>query len=164
MAARVSISGLDQLKRELEAFPAAVQARAVQTGVRKASGKLRTAMRRAAYAKMKTKGYKRTNKLRQALRSAIGKRPQFKGKAWVALKQVPGEPRTRHYYKVLEVGRKAFTGRRRGKVAGSPPMKPFFDQTWRAQRGAVTQIMLDETRRAIAFEAGKAYGRSKGRR
>lgn len=160
--ARATISGLEALKAELRKFPDAVQARAVQTGVRKAAARLRTAVRRAAYAKV-AKGYKRTNRLRQALRSAVGKKPQFKGKAWVALKQVPGEKRTRHYYKVLEVGRKAYTGRRRGKVKASPPMKPFFAKTVRANSAATMRILITETQKAIAYEAGKAYGRMKGR-
>lgn len=160
--ARVTISGLEELKKELAQFPDKVQARAVQTGVRKASSKLRTALRRAAYAKV-VRGYRRTNRLRQAIRAAVGKRPQFKGKAWVGLKKVPGESRVRYYYKVLEQGRKAYTGRRRGKVKGSPPMKPFWDKTWRANAAAILEIMLTETAKAIAFEAGKAYGRSKGR-
>jgi len=175
--ARLEISGLDQLKAELKKFPEAVQMRATQTGVRKASAKLRTALRRGAYAKI-AKGYKRTNRLRQAIRSAVGKRPQYKGKAWVALKQVPGEKRTRHYYKVLEAGRKPYQRyaltagkggalkRRRvgGKYAGSPPMKPFWDKTWRANAGAVIQIMIVETQKAIAYEAGKAYARSRAGR
>lgn len=163
--ARATISGLDALKDELRKFPDAVQARAVQTGVRKAAGKLRTALRRGAYAKV-AKGYKRKNRLRQAIRSAVGKRPQFKGKAWVALKAVPGEKRTRHYYKVLEVGRKAYTrrGGNRGKYAASPPMKPFWQKTVRANSVATMRILITETQKAIAFEAGKAFARSKGRR
>lgn len=159
--ARATISGLDALKAELRKFPDAVQARAVSTGVRKAAGKLRTALRRAAYAKV-ARGYKRKNRLRYALRSAVGKRPEFKGKAWVALKQVPGEKRTRHYYKVLEVGRKAYKRKRgRGNYAGSPPMKPFFAKTIRANSAATMRILLTETAKAIAYEAGKAYARSK---
>lgn len=180
--AAVQIAGLESLKDELRKFPEALQARATQTGVRKASAKLRTALRRAAYSKMKVKGYQRTNRLRQAIRSAVGKRPIYKGKAWVALKAVPGEQRTRHYYKTLEAGRKpyrrkylvAFRGRwgaifhRRkavgGKYAGSPAMKPFWARTVRANSAATMEILLTETRKAIAFEAGKAFARSKGKR
>jgi len=180
--AKLEIKGADALKAELKKFPDAVQARAVQTGVRKAAGKLRTELRRAAYAKV-ARGYKRKNLLRQAIRSAVGKRPQFKGKAWVALKTVPGESRTRHYYKTLEVGRKPYQRyaltkfqykrstktamkRRRvgGKYAGSPPMKPFWDRTVRANNAAISTILITETLKAIAYEAGKALGRSKGRR
>lgn len=173
--AKFSINGLDALRRELRAFPDAVQARAAATGMRKASAKLRTALRRAAYAKI-AKGYKRTNKLRQAIRSAVGKRPQFKGKAWVALKAAPGEKRTRYYYKVLEAGRKPYrryaprkagsTRRQRigGQYAGSPPMKPFWDRTVRVNAAATLRIIVDETRKAIAVEAGKAYARSKAGR
>jgi hypothetical protein len=162
--ARVSISGLEQLKAELRKFPDAIQARAVQTGVRKAAGKLRTALRRAAYAKV-AKGYKRKNRLRQAIRSAVGKRPQYKGKAWVGLKAVPGERQTRHYYKVLEAGRKAYRRRSNGaQYAASPAMKPFWQKTVRANSSATLRILIDETLKAIAYEAGKAFGRSKGRR
>jgi HK97 gp10 family phage protein len=161
--ATIQIKGIAELKAEMKKFPEAVQARAAQTGVRKAAGKLRTALRRAAYAKV-AKGYKRTNRLRQAIRSAVGKRQQYKGKAWVGLKAVPGESRTRHYYKTLEFGRNAYTGKRRGKVAGSPPLKPFWDKTVRANSSTTTEIIIAETWKAIVYEAGKAYGRAKGGR
>jgi len=175
--AKLEIKGLAALREELKKFPEKVQERAAQTGVRKAAGKLRTALRRAAYAKVAA-GYKRTNRLRQAIRSAVGKRLQYRGKAWVALKQVPGEPRTRHYYKVLEVGRKPYQRyaltagkggalkRRRvgGNYAGSPPMKPFWDKTVAANNAAIADILVTETLKAIAYEAGKALGRSRGGR
>jgi hypothetical protein len=70
--AKVTIHGLEALIAELKKFPEAVQARATQTGVRKASAKLRTAFRQAAYAKL-VKGYRRTNRLRNSIRSAVGK-------------------------------------------------------------------------------------------
>ena len=89
--ARVHIAGLDALKEALKEFPLALQERAVTKGVRKAAATLRTAMRRGAYAAPLAKGYKRTNKLRNSLRSAVARKPQFKGKAWVGLKKIPGE-------------------------------------------------------------------------
>jgi len=162
--AKLEIKGLAALKAELEKFPAAVQERAATTGVRKASAKMRTALRQAAYAKV-AKGYKRTNRLRQAIRSAVGKRQQYKGKAWVALKEVPGEKRTRHYYNVLEVGRKAYQRRHGGgNYAGSPPMRPFWAKAVAANTAQIADILVTETLKAIAYEAGKAYGRMKGRR
>jgi HK97 gp10 family phage protein len=162
--AAVQILGVEQLKRELSKFPEAVQARAVQAGVRKAAGKLRTALRRAAYSQMKVRDRKRTNKLRQAIRSAVGKRGTNKGKAWVGLKKVPGESRIRFYYKTLEFGRKPYSKKGRGKYAGSPPMKPFWRTTVNATSGETMRILIEETQRAIAYEAGKAYGRMKGGR
>jgi len=162
MMAACRLDGLPELRETLKKFPEALQARAVQTGVRKASAKLRTALRRGAYAKM-AKGYKRTNKLRMSLRSAVGKKPKFKGKAWVGLKKAPGESKVLHYYKTLDRGRKGYTSKRRGKVAGSPPLKPYFEKTWQAVRGTIESIMIEETKRAIAFEAGKAFGRAKGK-
>jgi len=171
--AKVTVQGLAALVEELKKFPEALQARATQTGVRKAAGKLRTALRRGAYAKMLTRNRKRTNRLRSGIRSAVGKKPAFKGKAWVALKASAGEPRPRYYYKTLEQGRKPYQrkamvgGKRRrvgGKYAGSPPMKPFWSRTVRQTGPMVQSILMDETRKAIAYEAGKAYARSKGRR
>ena len=160
--AKVEVLGFKELQDELRKFPEAVQAQALQTGMRKAVGKLRTALRRAAYSKV-AKGYKRTNKLRQAIRSAVGKRAENKGKAWVGLKKVPGESRVRFYYKTLEFGRKAYS-RKRGPVKATPPMKPFFVRTVAANQAATMQILIQETQRAIALAAGKAYARSKGRR
>lgn len=183
--ARVHIAGLDELKRQLKEFPKALQERAVNKGVRKAAATLRTAMRRGAYAAPLVKGYKRTNLLRNSLRSAVARKPQFKGKAWVGLKKIPGRQRPLSYYKTLEVGRKPYqrkginrprmvgkmgrllhrNAKRTGAaVAGSPAMRPFFNRTWLANRARVGAILVEETRKALAYEAGKAYGKSKGKR
>ena len=43
-------------------------------------------------------------------------------------------------------------------------MRPFFNRTWLANRARVGAILVEETKKALAYEAGKAYGRSKGRR
>jgi hypothetical protein len=162
--ARVEIMGLEALRDSLKQFPAKLQTRAVNTGVRKASASLRTAMRRGAYAAPLAKGYKGTNKLRQSLRSAVGKKPENKGRAWVGLKKLPGAKRALSYYSVLESGRKGYTGKRRGAVKGSPPMRPFFAKVWGAQRARIGRMLVDETAKALAYEAGKALGRSKGRK
>lgn len=164
MSAKVEIHGLAALREQLKEFPAKLQARAINTGVRKAATQLRTAMRRAAYAAPLAKGYKRTNKLRQSLRSAVGKKGANKGRAWVGLKKIPGQKQALSYYSTLEFGRNAYAGKRRGAVKGSPPMRPFFARTWTAQRGRIGAVLVEETGRALAYEAGKAYGKSKGRR
>jgi hypothetical protein len=150
--AGMTIIGLEQLRAELRAFPAALQTRAINTGLRKASAQLRTAFRRGAYSAPMAKGYKRTGKLRLALRSAVGKRASKKGKAWVGLKKIAGESGARNYYRTLEFGRK-----------GGPPLRPFFAKVWNAQRATVGAIIVAETRKAIAYEAGKALGRSRAR-
>jgi hypothetical protein len=163
--AKVEIFGIDALREELKAFPAKFQTTVVNKGVRKASATLRTALRRAAYAAPLAKGYKRTNKLRYSLRAYVGKKAQTKGKAWVGLKRLPGpKTRTLSYYKTLEFGRNAYTSKKRGTVKGSPPLRPFFDRGWNASKINVGRILVDETRKALAYEAGKALGRSKGRR
>ena len=161
--AKVELLGFRQLQDTLRKFPDEVQERALQTGMRKAAGKLRTAIRRAAYAKV-AKGYKRTNKLRESIRSAVGKNAQNKGKAWVGLKKARGEPKIRFYYKTLEFGRKAYSSKRRGAVKASPPMKPFFVRTVAANQAATMQILITETQKAIATAAGRAYAKSRGAR
>lgn len=151
--AKVTIVGLAELQDQLKKFPEKVQTRAINKGVRKAGATLRTAMRRGAYAAPLAKGYRKTNKLRWSLRSVVGKKPANKGKAWVGLKKIPGQSRALNYYKTLEYGRK-----------GSRPLRPFFERTWSAQRNTVGQIMVRETAAALAYEAGRAYAKSKGRR
>lgn len=157
--AGVKIRGLDNLKEVLRSFPARLQERATNTGVRKAAGKLVIAFRRAAYAAPLAKGYKRTNKLRKSLRGQVGKRPGNKGKAWVGLKKFAGQSKVLNYYRTLEQGRKGRSGRR-----GSPPMRPFFERAWQANRAAIGELLVRETEKALLYEAGKAYGRSQGRR
>lgn len=162
--AAVKIRGLDELRETLKAFPAAVQTRATNTGVRKASGKLTTAFRRAAYAAPLAKGYRRTGRLRKSLRAQVGKTPANKGKAWVGLKKARGEKRVLNYYKTLEFGRSAYASKRRGGVAGSPPLRPFFLRAWLANRQAIGQILVAETEKALIYEAAKAAAKSRGKR
>lgn len=181
--ASVKLIGADFLKQELKAFPAKVQERAIQTGLRKGAGILTTQLRRSAYAgPPKSPRYKFTRTLRKALRSAVGKKggPNA-GKAWVGLKRIKGETKARNYYRVLEVGRRPYqrsAGRttslfgrvlralkRSGAVSapryeGSPPMRPFFAQAWAAKRTEVGQAIVTATRVALAREAGRAYARS----
>lgn len=162
--AAVKIKGLEALRESLKEFPAKVQQRATNTGVRKASSKLTTVLRRAAYAAPLAKGYKRTGKLRRSLRAQVGKTPANKGKAWVGLKKAPGEKRVLNYYKTLEFGRSAYTSKGRGAVAGNKPLRPFFMRAWLASRATIGSILVTETEKALIYEAAKAYGRSKGKR
>lgn len=155
--------GADLLKAELKLFPEKVQTAAIESGVRKGTGILRTAMRRQAYAgPAKTPaGFTRT--LRRALRSAVGKkRSKNAGKAWVGLKQIKGESRARNYYRVLEFGRKPYKKKSTGAAyAGSPPMRPFFEKAWNEKREEVAQAIIAGARVALAKEAGKVWGRTR---
>lgn len=162
--AAVRIAGLEELRRQLAEFPKALQERATAKGVRKASATLRTALRRGAYAAPLAKGYKRTNRLRNSLRSAVARKPGNKGKAWVGLKKIPGTARPLSYYKTLETGRKPYSSKKRGAVRGSFPMRPFFRRTWEANKIMVGNVLVEETRKALAYEAARAFAKSKVRR
>lgn len=156
------VVGADLLKAELKLFPERVQTAAIESGVRKGAGILRTAMRRQAYqGPAKTPaGFTRT--LRKALRSAVGKRRgKNAGKAWVGLKKVKGEARARNYYRVLEFGRKPYKTKSGAAYAGSPPMRPFFEKAWNDKREEVSQAIITGTRVALAKEAGKVWGRTR---
>lgn len=154
--------GADLLKRELALFPERVQTAAIESGVRKGAGILRTALRRQAYSgPAKTPaGFTRT--LRRALTSAVGKRrSKNAGKAWVGLKKIKGEARARNYYRVLEFGRKPYKRKSGAAYAGSPPMRPFFEAAWLAKREEVANAIVAGTRVALAKEAGKVWGRTR---
>jgi hypothetical protein len=153
MTVKVEIIGIEQLREQMKKFPDKVVTRVINKGVRKASATLRTALRRGAYAAPLVVGYRKTNKLRQSLRSIVGKKPANRGKAWVGLKKIPGQGQSLNYYSTLEYGRK-----------GGKPLRPFFFKTWAAQRGPVGRVLVEETGKALAYEAGKAYAKSKGRR
>ena len=127
-----TIKGADKLKELLEKFPEEVQRRAVNNGLSKAGGRLRTYFRRAAPQQSGT------------LKKSIGiKRDRKTGKVKIGLM-------TRFYYKTLD-----FTTRR------GPPLHPFFEAVWQSKRQEITQMILNETVKAIAFEAGKAYAKTK---
>lgn len=155
--------GADLLKAELKLFPERVQTAAIESGVRKGAGILRTAMRRQAYqGPAKTPaGFTRT--LRKALRSAVGKkRSKNAGKAWVGLKKIKGESRARNYYRVLEFGRKPYKKKSGAAFRGTPnPMRPFFAKAWEAKRAEVGQAIVTGARQALAKEAGKVWARSR---
>jgi hypothetical protein len=147
------IKGADVLKQILAQFPPAVEKRAVNTGLGKAGGRLRTYFRRAA------------PRVDGTLRKSIGiKRDRKTGKVKVGLM-------TRFYYKVLSYGRKSYMRRastRNGvqkptkhKWSGSDMSNKFIEQTWYSKRAEIAQMIIDEARRAIEIEAGKMAARSR---
>lgn len=130
-----TIKGADVLKELLEQFPDAVQKRAVNTGLSKAGGRLRTYLRRAA-----------PEQSGELKRSLGVKRDRKTGKVKVGLM-------TRFYYKTLDLST------RRG-----PPLHPYFEAVWDARRAEITQMILDETLKAISLEAGKIYAKTKAKK
>lgn len=129
-----NIQGARELSELLKTFPEKVKQRAVDTGVRQAGARLRTALRRAAPRK--------TGTLRQSIGSRFDRRT---GIVRVGLM-------TRFYFKSLELTTK------RGA-----PLRPFFDAAWKQNREQVAQLIIDNATKALYTEAGKIYARTKAR-
>ena len=171
----VKLVGAAALMKELKAFPDAVQARAINMGVKAGARLLTTHMRRLAYAgPPKHAGTSRhgfkpgrfTKTLRKAIRFSAGKpkaNRRTAGKAWVGLKKIKGETKARNYYRVLELGRKPYKRIKTGAAyAGTKkPMRPFFQRAWNDKRALVGQAIVNGTKIAIAREAGRALARQK---
>jgi len=168
----IKLVGAAALAEQLKAFPAAVQARAVNMGVKAGARILTAHMRRLAYSgPSKTRGKGRkgfTKTLRKAIRFSAGKPKANRitaGKAWVGLKTIRGESKARNYYRVLEYGRKPYSRKSGAAYKGSPPMRPFFKRAWNDKGAAVGQAIVNGTKIAIAKEAGRALAKSRaGRR
>jgi len=164
--AGLAVRGLDTFKGELNDFPEKVQDRAIKSGVVKAAASIRTALRRAAYsAPPKTKrGFTRT--LWQALRSSVGRAGGPKaGKGWVGLKKIKGEGKARNYYRTLEFGRNAYTKKTGAHYrATRKPLRPFFARAAEGAASNAAQILIDQTRIALAREAGRVAGRTRAGR
>lgn len=164
----IKLVGAKALAEELKAFPDAVQARAINMGVKAGARILTTHMRRVAYSGPPRTRKKFTKTLRKAIKFAAGKpkaNRRTAGKAWVGLKKIKGEPKARNYYRVLEVGRKPYKRKTSGHAyRGSPAMRPFLARAWSAKRAEVGQAIVNGTKAAIAREAGRALARSKAGR
>jgi hypothetical protein len=126
----IELVGARELNELLRKFPGRVAFAARKAGVRKAAAKMRTYLRRGA-----PKG---TGTFRKALGIKIGKY----GNAYVGLRE-------RYYYKTLEFGRR-----------GGPPLHPFFLATVERHKAEIAQMMVDEARKALYREAGKAFAQS----
>lgn len=128
---KVNIQGADMLKELLSVLPDNIERRVINTGLSKAGGRLRTYLRRAAPRKTKT------------LFNSIGiKRNRKTGHVSVGLM-------TRFYYKTLD-----YTTKR------GPPLRPYFEKVWETRKEEITQMVLNETLKAIFVEAGKAHQKS----
>jgi hypothetical protein len=128
---KVNIQGADMLKQLLKTVPENVERRAINTGLSKAGARLRTYFRRAAP--------KKSGKLFKALGV---KRDRKTGHVSVGLM-------SRFYYKTLD-----FTTKR------GPPLNPYFEKVWEQRKEEITQMVLNETLKALFVEAGKAYQKS----
>jgi len=135
------LEGLEDLLRVMKALPEVVNKRIVKAGVRKAGSRLRTYMRRAA-----PKGEK------GLLRMSITMRCMGNNKVQVGLI-------TRQYYKVLDVGRKAYTRKDGTKVSASTGAWDTegtgIAQTWARHKKEIADIMIQGMKIELFKEAGR---------
>jgi hypothetical protein len=122
-------------------LPEVVNKRIVKAGVRKAGSRLRTYMRRAA-----PKGEK------GLLRKSITMKYMGNNKVKVGLN-------SRQYYKVLDVGRKAYTRKDGTKVSASTgawdTKGTGIAQTWQRHKKEIADIMIQGMKIELYKEAGR---------
>ena len=131
--AEFKMVGVEALMRDLNKFPDNVSRNVQKKGLRKAAARMRTYLRRAAP--------RVSGELRNSI--AIGKPSRSNpGRLRVGLMR-------NFYYKTLEFGR-----------AGGPPMEPFFEDAARRHAGDISNVLIQEIKKALYTEAGKIYVRS----
>jgi hypothetical protein len=135
------LEGLEDLLRVMKTLPEVVNKRIVRAGVRKAGSRLRTYMRRAA-----PKGEK------GLLRKSITMKYMGNNKVKVGLN-------SRQYYKVLDVGRKAYTRKDGTKVKASTgawdTKGTGIAQTWQRHKKEIADIMIQGMKIELFKEAGR---------
>ena len=135
--AEFKMVGVEALMRDLNKFPDNVSRNVQKKGLRKAAARMRTYLRRAAP--------RVSGELRNSI--AIGKPSRSNpGRLRVGLMR-------NFYYKTLEFGRE-----------GGAPMHPFFESAAERHAGDVSNVLVEETQKALAYEAGKIYARSQQRK
>jgi hypothetical protein len=135
------LEGLEDLLRVMKALPEVVNKRIVKAGVRKAGSRLRTYMRRAA-----PKGEK------GLLRKSITMKYMGNNKVKVGLN-------SRQYYKVLDVGRKAYTRKDGTKVKASTggwdTQGTGIARTWATHKKEIADLMIQGMKVELYKEAGR---------
>lgn len=135
------LEGLEELLRVMKTLPEVVNKRVVRAGVRMAGSRLRTYMRRAA-PKGKT----------GLLRKSITMRYMGNNKVKVGLN-------SRQYYKVLDVGRKAYTRKDGTKVSASTgawdSQGTGIAATWARHKKEIADLMIKGMKTEMYKEAGR---------
>jgi hypothetical protein len=147
----MTLKGAAELRAALTALPQITEEKVVGVGLSRAAARLRTYMKRAA------------SKVSGMLRKSIGSRRVGKRKG--NPKYVVGLTKN-FYYKVLDAGRKAYTKADGTQVAGTPNFKSNgtqIEQTWNAKKEEIANLVVEESTKAFAREAGKLYAKSGGR-
>ena len=140
----VKLEGAAELQKIFNEFPLTVQAQASKKGLSRAGSRLAALIRREAP--------KETGDLRKA----IGVKRYRGGMVTGGLNRkvgAGGNKRVPYYYKTLEFG----------YPSGRGPYHKFFGRAWSRHRDATARLIVEETKKAIYQEAGKAYARSRSR-
>jgi|GEM_PF-6027143 len=136
MTASLQLNGCKELQALLETYPQIVIEAAARTGLRKAGRKLRASIQVPH----------RTGRLDSAVKVRGGKVRGTSARLFVGLSKARGERVVRSYYKTLEM-----PSRRGG------PLRPFLLQPYLAQKEALAQLIIDETRNAVYAQARRIH-------
>jgi hypothetical protein len=134
------LEGLEELLALMAKAPEVVERRVVRAGVRKAGSRLRTYMRRAA-----PKGEK------GLLRKSITMKYQGYNKVKVGLNN-------RSYYKVLDVGRKAYKRKDGTQVRGTPSFNSEgtgIEKTWLSRKREIADLVISGMKIELYKELGR---------
>lgn len=141
MSASIQLNGVKELNALLEAYPSSVTKAAGRTGVRKAAQKFRASLNIPT----------RTGLLRKAVKVRGRRADKTSVRFFVGLGKIKGESNIRGYYKTLEMNTK------RGG-----PLRPFLLPAYNAQKEALAQLIVDETRKAVYDQAARINRRVLG--
>ncbi len=143
----LTIDGLEQLNAILKELPANIQKKVAVAGVRIAGSRLRTLMRRRVPV--------RSGRLRKAISMRYGKGRDV-AKVTVGLL-------SRHYYKTLDVGRKAYirtsrTGKKVEVAATPGPMAGgglHLEEVWNTHKQEILKILVEGMQKELYKQLGR---------
>ena len=141
--AEFTIKGIPELEAVFKKLPQSTSTRVRKTAITKTAGRFRTLLRRDA------------PRISGMLRKSIGvKKSRRFPAAWIGLKLKTkgkqGGKGIRYYYKVLDMQSK------RGA-----PIKPWFFQSADRHIPGLERLLVAETKKAVVYEAGKAFARQR---
>lgn len=144
----MKLNGAAQLIAVLKELPQVTEEKVMRKGLVAAAGRLRTYMRRAAT--------RVTGLLAKSIRVKRYRTPKGQTVVKVGL-------RTNYFYKVLDLGRKAYTRKDGTEVSASPPMAgkgTQIENTWNSRKKEIADLVIDEATKEFAREAGKLAAKS----
>ena len=134
-----TLKGVPELEAVFKELPFSVSNRIRKTAISKGASKMRTLVRRDA------------PRISGNLRRAIGvKRSRRHPNAWVGLNAKGRGTKVPYYYKTLDMKTK------RGR-----PLHPWFYESVKRHTPTVSRLILEESKKALVYEAGKAFARQR---